>query len=94
MRGTEKMQEYITEKLFDLFEKSLFRDLNQWDNPLLESIFGEKIALLPTEAYYLLVSIEEKFNIKFAKEVVINGTFNYVGDIVMEIEDCLNKKVS
>lgn len=52
------MQGDIEEKVFEIFRKYLFRDLTQCEDPFSESIFGEKIALLPAEAYFLLVKIE------------------------------------
>ena len=52
------MQGDIEEKVFEIFRKYLFRDLTQCEDPFSESIFGEKIALLPAEAYFLLVKIK------------------------------------
>lgn len=85
------MQGNIEEKVFEIFRKYLFRDLTQCEDPLSESIFGEKIALLPTEAYFLLVKIEEEFSIKFSNDVVVERRFNYLKDIVEEIGKCLEK---
>ena len=85
------MQGNIEEKVFDIFKKYLFRDLTQCGDPLAESIFGEKIALLPAEAYFLLVKIEEEFSIKFSNDVVVERRFNYLKDIVEEIGKCLEK---
>lgn len=85
------MQGDIEEKVFEIFRKYLFRDLTQCEDPLSESIFGEKIALLPAEAYFLLVKIEEEFSIKFSNDVVIERRFNYLKDIVEEIGKCLEK---
>ncbi len=85
------MQGYIEEKVFNIFREYLFRDLTQCEDPLSESIFGEKIALLPAEAYFLLVKIEEEFSIKFSNEVVVERKFNYLKDIVEEIGKCLEK---
>lgn len=87
-----KMQNYIEERIFDIFKEYLFRDLTQCEEPLSESIFGEKIALLPAEAYFLLAKIEEVFSIKFSNNVVTEKRFNYLGDIVEEICKCLNEK--
>ena len=72
------MQGDIEEKVFEIFRKYLFRDLTQCEDPFSESIFGEKIALLPAEAYFLLVKIEEEFSIKFSNDVVIERRFNYL----------------
>lgn len=85
------MQGDIEEKVFEIFRKYLFRDLTQCEDPLSESIFGEKIALLPAEAYFLLVKIEEEFSIKFSNDVVVERRFNYLKDIVEEIGKCLEK---
>lgn len=85
------MQGNIEEKVFEIFRKYLFRDLTQCEDPLSESIFGEKIALLPAEAYFLLVKIEEEFSIKFSNDVVVERRFNYLKDIVEEIGKCLDK---
>lgn len=85
------MQKYIEEKVFNIFREYLFRDLTQCENPLSESIFGEKIALLPAEAYFFLLKIEEEFSIKFSNNVVIERRFNYLRDIVEEIGKCLGK---
>ncbi|EOS23359.1 hypothetical protein C806_02864 [Lachnospiraceae bacterium 3-1] len=85
------MQGDIEEKVFEIFRKYLFRDLTQCEDPFSESIFGEKIALLPAEAYFLLVKIEEEFSIKFSNDVVIERRFNYLKDIVEEIGKCLEK---
>jgi acyl carrier protein len=85
------MQDYIEKKVFNIFREYLFRDLTQCENPLSESIFGEKIALLPAEAYFLLVKIEEEFSIKFSNDVVVEKRFNYLKDIVEEIGKCLTK---
>lgn len=85
------MQGNIEEKVFEIFRKYLFRDLTQCEDPLSESIFGEKIALLPAEAYFLLVKIEEEFSIKFSNDVVVERRFNYLKDIVEEIGKCLEK---
>ena len=85
------MQGNIEEKVFEIFRKYLFRDLTQCEDPLSESIFGEKIALLPAEAYFLLVKIEEEFSVKFSNDVVVEGRFNYLKDIVEEIGKCLKK---
>ncbi|TGY95320.1 hypothetical protein E5329_15575 [Petralouisia muris] len=85
------MQKYIEEKVFNIFREYLFRDLTQCENPLSESIFGEKIALLPAEAYFFLLKIEEEFSIKFSNNVVIERRFNYLRDIVEEIGKCLDK---
>lgn len=85
------MQKYIEEKVFNIFREYLFRDLTQCENPLSESIFGEKIALLPAEAYFFLLKIEEEFSIKFSNNVVIERRFNYLMDIVEEIGKCLDK---
>lgn len=85
------MQGNIEEKVFEIFREYLFRDLTQCEDPLSESIFGEKIALLPAEAYFLLVKIEEEFSIKFSNDVVIERRFNYLKDIVEEIGKCLEK---
>lgn len=84
------MQNHIEEKVFNIFREYLFRDLTQCEDPLSESIFGEKIALLPAEAYFLLTKIEEEFSIKFSNNVVIERRFNYLGDIVEEIRKCLD----
>ncbi len=85
------MQGDIEEKVFEIFRKYLFRDLTQCEDLFSESIFGEKIALLPAEAYFLLVKIEEEFSIKFSNDVVIERRFNYLKDIVEEIGKCLEK---
>ena len=85
------MQKYIEEKVFNIFREYLFRDLTQCENPLSESIFGEKIALLPAEAYFFLLKLEEEFSIKFSNNVVIERRFNYLRDIVEEIGKCLDK---
>ncbi len=85
------MQNYIEEKVFNIFREYLFRDLTKCENPLSESIFGEKIALLPAEAYFFLLKIEEEFSIKFSNDVVIERRFNYLGDIVEEIGKRLDK---
>lgn len=84
------MQNYIEEKVFNIFREYLFRDLTQCEDPLSESIFGEKIALLPAEAYFLLVKLEEVFSIKFPNDVVVQRKFNYLGDIVEQICECLD----
>ena len=84
------MQNHIEEKVFNIFREYLFRDLTQSEDPLSESICGEKIALLPAEAYFLLTKIEEEFSIKFSNNVVIERRFNYLGDIVEEIRKCLD----
>ncbi len=84
------MQNYIEEKVFNIFREYLFRDLAQCEDPLSESIFGEKIALLPAEAYFLLVKLEEVFSIKFPNDVVLQRKFNYLGDIVEQICECLD----
>ena len=86
------MQNYIEERVFNIFREYLFRDLTQCEDPLSESIFGEKIALLPAEAYFLLVKIEEEFSIKFSNDVVIERRFIYLRDIVKEIGKCLDIK--
>ncbi|MDE7425624.1 MAG: hypothetical protein K2N51_18345 [Lachnospiraceae bacterium] len=86
------MQNYIEKKVFNIFREYLFRDLTQCENPLSESIFGEKIALLPAEAYFFLLKIEEEFSIKFSNDVVIERRFNYLGDIVEEIGKCLDRQ--
>lgn len=86
------MQNYIEERVFNIFREYLFRDLTQCEDPLSESIFGEKIALLPAEAYFLLVKLEEVFSIKFSNDVVVQRRFNYLKDILEEISHCLDKQ--
>lgn len=80
----------IEEKVKEIFEQKLFRDLNKCEDWLNESIFGDKIALLPSEAAYLLYEIEEEFNIRLSNDVIIQYRFNILYDIITEIENCTN----
>lgn len=79
------MQDKIIKKIIDIFREYMFRDLTQCDDLLSENIFGKKIALQPSEAYYLVVSIEREFKILFPKEAITEYRFQTIGGIVHEI---------
>lgn len=82
----------VTDKVVDIFREYLFRDLTKNDNFINENIFGENIALLPAEAYFLLVQLEKEFGIKFDNHVITEYRFKTVGNIVAEIQNCLDGK--
>lgn len=76
----------IVDKLVVIFRDKLYRDLTKCENVLVESIFGNNIALLPAEAYFLMLEIEKEFDIYFPYDVVENRQFNILGDIVKCIQ--------
>ena len=86
------MQTEILKKITDIFREDMFRDLTKCNALLSENIFGERIALLPAEAYFLLVRLEEEFQIRFPKEVITEYRFQTVGSIISEIEKEILKK--
>lgn len=86
------MREKIFENVSKIFEECLFRDLKSCPNPMDEHIFGDMIALLPAEAYYLLMTLEREFDIKFSDDVIFDYRFQVIRDIVCEIEKCIDEK--
>lgn len=71
----------IKEKLIGIFRDKLCRDLSRCENIWSESIFGKNIALLPAEAYFLLVEIEKNFGISFSYDIISDGKFSVLDDI-------------
>lgn len=86
------MQKKILEDVTKIFEESLFRDLSSCKEPMKENIFGNNIALLPAEAYFLMVKLEKHFDISFPDDVIFDYKFQSIGEIVGEIEKCLHEK--
>ena len=85
------MQDNIIERITNIFREEMFRDLTKCNNVLEEDIFGENIALLPAEAYYLLVRLEREFGIRFPNETGTEYRFRTIGSIAEEIEKELSK---
>lgn len=71
----------IKERIIEIFRDKLCRDLSKCDNVWTESIFGNNIALLPAEAYFLLVEIEKNFGIIFSYDAISGGKFSVLNDI-------------
>ncbi|MDE7322803.1 MAG: hypothetical protein K2N73_08685 [Lachnospiraceae bacterium] len=83
----------IRERLIEIFRDKLCRDIVKCDNVWEESIFGKNIALLPAEAYFLLVEIEKNFGINFSDDIISDGKFNLLNDICDSIWKLQNGKV-
>ncbi|GFI22986.1 hypothetical protein IMSAGC011_01763 [Lachnospiraceae bacterium] len=84
----------VKEKLIEIFKDKLFRDIAKHDNIWEESIFGKSIALLPTEAYFLLIEIEKNFGIRFSYEDISNGKFSTLKDICDSILKLQSKETT
>lgn len=82
----------IKERLIEIFRDKLCRDLVKCDNVWEESIFGKNIALLPAEAYFLLVEIEKNFGIRVSDNIIFDGKFNFLNDICDSIWKLHNGK--
>lgn len=82
----------IKERLIEIFRDRLCRDLVKCDNVWEESIFGKNIALLPAEAYFLLVEIEKRFCIHFSYDVISDGKFSILNDICDSILKLQNEE--
>lgn len=82
----------IRERLIEIFRDKLCRDIVKCDNVWEESIFGKNIALLPAEAYFLLVEIEKNFGISFSDDIISDGKFNLLNDICDSIWKLQNRK--
>lgn len=78
----------IEERLIEIFRSKLYRDITKCNNIWKESIFGKNIALLPSEAFFLLHEIEDEFEISFTDDVVFDRKFDKLKDIL----DCIQNK--
>lgn len=83
----------IRERLIEIFRDKLCRDIEKCDNVWEESIFGKNIALLPAEAYFLLIEIEKNFGIKFSYDVISDGRFSVLNDICDSILKLQNEEI-
>ena len=83
----------IKERLIEIFRDRLCRDLVKCNNVWEESIFGKNIALLPAEAYFLLVEIEKNFGVRVSDNIIFDGKFNFLNDICDSIWKLQNEEI-
>lgn len=77
----------IEENIIEIFKSKLYRDITKCNRVWEESIFGKNIALLPSEAFYLLVEIESEFGITISDDIIFDGKFDKLKDIIDFIQN-------
>lgn len=86
-KGSTVDKDKIKAILIKIFEEKLYRDLTKCDDVWEESIFGRNIALLPSEAYFLLSEIEKEFGIQIPYEAIAYRKFDRLKDILACIKE-------
>lgn len=84
--------ENMKKQILEVFKNSMFRDLSKCEDPFSQSIFGEQIGLLPSEALFLLFELEKEFGIRFPNEVAAEHRFDILNDIVLAVKTQLEEK--